>query len=239
MVVISTLQLAGVGSAQVQTVKAGIDPARLAYVERLVMKPSDIVPWGENMSNEEVAREKKRLMAMEAKREMEIQSSPDLKPYLFHLLDRYYIQSKSPDVVQVLSAIGLRNDLSEEEVAPIKNEIRSITKIPYDKSGNNYLDNFYLMGASKVLGTKKSQENEELALAILDRARDPALAAMAIAPAEALSRIGTSRSIPSLASALRWLQLVAKANNDETARQAAFRVSRSLDTLKERVGVAQ
>lgn len=234
---ISILQIASFSEAQTVTSKDGIDPARLAYIERLVMKPSDIVPWDSDLnSSDEIARERKRLYDAESRRINEIKSSADFKPYLFFLLDRYYAKDKSPDVAQVLSAVGMRDDLTEAETDPIKNEIRSIIKNPHDTY--NALSNFYLIGAAQVLGTQKSQENEDLALAILNRARDPSYPGLIVMPAEALSRIGTARSIPPIESAIEWLQEMADTTNDEASRQAAFRVRRSLNALKQSIGIS-
>jgi len=234
---ISILQIASFLEAQTTTSKDGIDPSRLAYIERLVMKPSDIVPWDSDLNNnDDIARERKRLNEVELKRMSEIKSSADFKPYLFFLLDRYYAKDKSPDVAQVLSAVGMRDDLTEAEMTPIKNEIRTIIKSPHDS--HNALSNFYLIGAAQVLGVKKSQENEDLALAILNRARDPSYLGLIVMPAEALSRIGTPRSIPSIESAIEWLQEMAGKNNDEGSRQAAFRVRRSLNALKKNTGIS-
>jgi hypothetical protein len=234
----SVFQIGSFLEAQTATAKDGIDPSRLAYVERLILKPSDIVPWDSDLNNnDEVARERKRLSEVELKRMREIKSSADLKPYLFFLLDQYYAKDKSPDVAQVLSAVGLRDDLTEAEMTPIKNEIRAIIKSPHDSY--NALNNFYLIGAAQVLGAKKSQENEDLALAILNRARDPSYPGLIVMPAEALSRIGTPRSIPSIESAINWLQEVADKTNDESSRQAAFRVRRSLKALKKNTGVSE
>ncbi|HRH95078.1 MAG TPA: RQC domain-containing protein [Prosthecobacter sp.] len=214
--------------------KAELDATRMKAVENLVMKPSDMVPWDSDLvGREEVERERKRLREAETKRVHEIKSTEGLKPYLFAMLHRYHVEYKSPDVAQVLSAIALRDDLSETEISPIKNEIGAILKRPHDTYDS--LHAFYLIGAVQVLGTRKSQENEDLALAILNHARDTTYPGLLDSPAAVLAKIGTVRSIESLESALAWSKKTAASTKDEVLRRVSVRIEDAINTIKKRV----
>jgi hypothetical protein len=125
-----------------------------------------------------------------------ISAQRDINPYLFALLEIHYKKHPDDALASVLEAVSLRPDLAKGQLDQIVHELKELLKVPWDPRRWLYED--YLTWGVLILQHYPSQENEELALKILERSTPDYVAIVMRANAmKTLARIGSTKTSPS------------------------------------------
>ncbi len=134
----------------------------------------------------------------------EIRNASGIKPYLFALLDKNYKSIQSEGIPSIMNAIAIREDINEEDIKIISSEILNILGKSYDAS--DFVANDYMQEGIKVLSRKRSPEHEDIAIQVLNRCDDLNCMQMKAEAAKTLAIIGSSKSLPHLLAASRWVE---------------------------------
>lgn len=211
---------------------------RLEEVRSMMIREPGFETWDDALAeladfeNTRLAAEENGEAGEMMKQRELIRLTPDLKPYLFKLLELHFRTLQSESVPMLLNAIALRDDLEEADFAVIARDMRDILESPYER--NNYQANGYLAYGVQVLAKHHSFEHETLAIRALKRSKDVKWLVMKVNAAETLGAIGGRMSLPPMVTASEWACGIAE--NDPSLKQGAERIARALERLESRLG---
>jgi hypothetical protein len=135
-------------------------------------------------------------------RKQEIATQPDLKPLIFQLLERESRSSYPDGLKGIAEAILWRSDITAEDIKPIEERIQKLVEVPISESSDS--ENGYLIYMVRTLAKSSDPEAELLAGKVIERElrrRDlPNTVTIAYA-VDALTTIGTERSLPAIEKA--------------------------------------
>ncbi len=174
-----------------------------------------------------------QIEARENKRQSMIKNDPDLGPYLIELANER-IRSKNNGIGNVFYAMSFRSDIDAFVISGYIDKANTMmSEGSVVMHGNNGFEAEFLDGLAFMLKSH-SPKGEDFLIRMI-RTQDNAICKLSAAAA--LARTGSTRALPAMLEASKWMSRQAKEApwSDNLAEDYLKKMNVSLETLRERL----